>query len=411
MTKYTPKPPSPKKEERERMFARELWNEMTIDHFASFRTNSKGTEPSKTRKFVQNEKKATDEYYASYSEEAVMANAIAPTPPRLSPAFGPEPLLAPNPDRFVIYPIEHLHLWDMYKQHVASFWTAEEIDLRNDKADFDALNGGEQHFILMTLAFFAASDGIVVENLVTNFAREVQAPEARAFYTFQAAMETIHGETYSLLIDTLTADDTKRKIDLFHAMEMIPTIKHKGDYALNWCDSKQHTFATRLIAFAAIEGIFFSSSFCGIFWLKQRGILPGLCFSNELISRDEGLHCNFAVALHKMLLRPCPPYLATRIIKEAVEIECEFVRKALPIALIGMNAGLMVQYVQFCADRLLTDLGCPKNYCATNPFPFMESISLTGKTNFFEKRVGEYAKSGVGGPNKHKNVFDTDSSF
>ena len=335
------------------------------------------------------------------------AHKIKPTTSGLN-SSQPEPLLSPNPDRFVLYPIKHKRIFEMYKQQVASFWTPEEIDLRYDKAEFDNLPAKEQHFILMILAFFAASDGIVAENLVTNFASEVQIPEARCFYTFQAAMENIHGETYSLIIDTYLAQDEKRKSQLFAAIDNIPTIARKAAWALKWCDAKQHTFAARLIAFAIIEGIFFSSSFCAIFWLKQRGILPGLCFSNELISRDEGLHCNFAVELHNNLLHPTLPCTVHNIVKEAVEIECDFVRKALPVSLIGMNAGLMIEYVKFCANRLLEDLGYPKAYNAKNPFQFMEMISLTGKTNFFERRVGEYAKTGVGGSPKHTFAMDSD---
>lgn len=321
----------------------------------------------------------------------------------------PEPLLMPNDQRFVLHPIRYTHLFDLYKQHVASFWTPEEIDLRNDKEDFDKLNMDEKNFILMILAFFAASDGIVVENLVTNFACEVQVPEARCFYAFQAAMENIHGETYALLIDTYLVGEECKKHQLFRAIDTIPTVMRKAQWALNWCDANEHPFATRLIAFAVIEGIFFSSSFCAIFWLKQRGILPGLSFSNELISRDEGLHCNFACELQRLLLCPAPPFTALNVVKEAVEIESEFVKDALPVSLIGMNASAMCQYVKFCADRLLHELGYPKIYNVTNPFSFMETISLTGKTNFFEKRVSEYAKSGVGGPPKH--IFDMDQDF
>ena len=330
-------------------------------------------------------------------------------PPRKLASNQPEPVLAPTEDRFVVCPIKCTTLFELCKQHVASFWTAEEIDLRSDKKDFDKLNSNEKHFILSILAFFAASDGIVTENLVTNFAREVQIPEARSFYTFQAAMESVHGETHALLINTYLADNEKKKQQLSRATQTIPTVARKAEWALRWCDANQHTFATRLIAFAVVEGTFFSSSFCAIFWLKQRGILPGLAFSNELISRDEGLHCKFAHELQKLLLRPAAPFTAINIVKEAVEIECEFVMSALPVQLIGMNSHSMCEHVKFCADRLLLDMGYMKTYHAKNPFPFMETISLTGKTNFFEKKVGEYAKSGVGGG--PKNQFDMEADF
>ena len=305
-----------------------------------------------------------------------------------------EPMLQENMNRFVLFPIKHTEIWEMYKLHAAAFWTAEEIDLAEDAKDWKKLNDNEKHFLKHVLAFFAASDGIVNENLVTNFADEVQWPEARCFYGFQIMMENIHAETYSLLIDAYI-EDPNEKAHLFNALETVPSVKKKGSWALKWLSRKKGTFAQRLVAFAAVEGIFFSGSFCAIFWLKKRGLMPGLTFSNELISRDEGLHCDFACLLHNQLIRGAGENVIHRIISEAVEIECEFVTSALPVELIGMNAGLMRQYIEFVADRLLVSLGASKLYDVTNPFPWMEMISMQGKTNFFEKRVGEYQKSGV----------------
>ena len=305
-----------------------------------------------------------------------------------------EPMLQETPNRFVLFPIEHTDIWEMYKLHAAAFWTAEEIDLAEDAKDWKKLNDNERHFLKHVLAFFAASDGIVNENLVTNFADEVQWAEARCFYGFQIMMENIHAETYSLLIDTHITDPIE-KDHLFNALETVPSVKKKGNWALKWLSRKKGTFAQRLVAFAAVEGIFFSGSFCAIFWLKKRGLMPGLTFSNELISRDEGLHCDFACLLHNQLNRGAGENIIHRIISEAVEIETEFVTSALPVELIGMNAGLMRQYIEFVADRLLVSLGASKLYDVSNPFPWMEMISMQGKTNFFEKRVGEYQKSGV----------------
>jgi len=305
-----------------------------------------------------------------------------------------EPMLQENLDRFVLFPIEHDDIWAMYKQEQASFWTAEEIDLAEDLKDWKNLNKDEKHFIKHILAFFAASDGIVNENLVMNFSNEVCWPEARAFYGFQIMMENIHAETYSLLIDTYI-DDEQEKDHLFKALETVPSVQKKGEWAMKWLSRKRGSFAERLVAFAAVEGIFFSGSFCAIFWLKKRGLMPGLTFSNELISRDEGLHCDFACLLHNKLLRGAGENVIRRIIAEAVDIEIEFVTKALPVNLIGMNADLMKQYIQFVADRLLVQLNCSKIYNVGNPFPWMEMISMQGKTNFFEKRVAEYQKAGV----------------
>ncbi|WP_258101351.1 ribonucleoside-diphosphate reductase small subunit [Marinoscillum pacificum] len=322
-----------------------------------------------------------------------------------------EPLLKDNPDRFVLFPIEHDDIWQFYKKAEASFWTAEEIDLSQDLKDWASLNDGERHFIKHVLAFFAASDGIVNENLAENMVSEVQYTEAKFFYGFQIAIENIHSETYSLLIDTYVKDN-KEKDGLFHAIETMDCVKKKADWALRWID--EGNFQERLIAFAAVEGIFFSGSFCSIFWLKKRGLMPGLTFSNELISRDEGLHCDFACLLYNNHINnKLDKQVVSSIIEDAVMIEKEFVTDALPVKLIGMNADLMCQYIEFVADRLLVELGCAKVYNATNPFDFMEMISLQGKTNFFEKRVGEYQKAGVMDSSKgeDKPKFSLDEDF
>lgn len=303
-----------------------------------------------------------------------------------------EILLQENKERFVLLPIKYPEIWKMYKKHEASFWTAEEIDLSPDLKDWERINSDEQHFIKHVLAFFAASDGIVNENLAVNFMKEVQLPEARCFYGFQIMIENIHSETYSLLIDTYIKDPIEKK-RLFNAIDTVPCVQKKAQWALKWINSG--SFAERLIAFAAVEGIFFSGSFCSIFWLKKRGLMPGLSFSNELISRDEGLHCDFACLLYGMLDEKLTQERVYEIIQDAVVNEHDFVTDALPVSLIGMNAKLMCQYIEFVADRLLVALGYPKIYNATNPFDFMETISLQGKTNFFEKRVAEYQKAGV----------------
>ena len=305
-----------------------------------------------------------------------------------------EPILVENKDRFVLFPITHGDIWQMYKKAEASLWTAEEVDLSSDLQDWSQkLTEDERYFIKHVLAFFAASDGIVNENLAVHFLQEVQYPEARCFYGFQVMIENIHSEMYSLLIDTYIRDGAE-KDHLLRAMETVPCIGKKAQWALRWIS--QGSFAERLIAFAAVEGIFFSGSFCSIFWLKKRGLMPGLSFANELISRDEGLHCDFACLLYDAHLQNrLPDESLQRVIREAVEIEKEFVSDALPVRLIGMNADLMCQYIEFVADRLLLALGSTKVYNATNPFDFMELISLQGKTNFFERRVGEYQKSGV----------------
>jgi ribonucleoside-diphosphate reductase beta chain len=304
-----------------------------------------------------------------------------------------EPLLTENKDRFVIFPIKYHDIWQFYKKAEASFWTAEEIDLSHDVKDWEGLTNDERHFISHVLAFFAASDGIVNENLAENFLSMVQYPEARFFYGFQVMMENIHSETYSLLIDTYVRDP-QEKHRLLNAIDTVPCVQKKAEWALRWID--QASFQELLVAFAAVEGIFFSGSFCSIFWLKKRGLMPGLSFSNELISRDEGLHCDFACLLYTQhVVNKLPEEQVAKIICDAVEIEKEFVTDALPVNLIGMNAKLMCQYIEFVADRLLVALGCAKRYGASNPFDFMEMISLQGKTNFFEKRVAEYQKAGV----------------
>lgn len=319
-----------------------------------------------------------------------------------------EPILQENKERFVLFPIKHKDIWEMYKKSEASFWTAEEIDLSSDFNDWNnRLNDDERHFVKHVLAFFAASDGIVNENLAVNFMNEVQYPEARCFYGFQIMMENIHSETYSLLIDTYIKDPAERT-KLFNAMETVPCVGKKADWALKWISSE--SFAERLIAFAAVEGIFFSGSFCSIFWLKKRGLMPGLSFSNELISRDEGMHCDFACMIYSQLQNKLSEAKVKEIITNAVEIEKEFVTDALPVRLIGMNADMMRQYIEFVADRLLVALGYSKVYNATNPFDFMELISLQGKTNFFEKRVGEYKKAGVG-MEKDSHAFKLDEDF
>ncbi|SDZ85248.1 ribonucleoside-diphosphate reductase beta chain [Flavobacterium gillisiae] len=321
-----------------------------------------------------------------------------------------EPILQENKNRFVIFPIKHHDIWEFYKSMEASFWTAEEIDLSQDLNDWNnKLNDDERYFIKHILAFFAASDGIVNENLAENFVNEVQYAEAKFFYGFQIMMENIHSETYSLLIDTYVKDEAE-KDDLFNALEVFPAIKKKADWALQWIESD--SFAERLIAFAAVEGIFFSGAFCSIYWLKKRGLMPGLTFSNELISRDEGVHCDFAVHLHNHhLVNKVPKERIRGIIVDALNIEREFITESLPVSLIGMNAVLMTQYLEFVADRLLVELGCNREYNTTNPFDFMDMISLQGKTNFFEKKVAEYQKSGVMNTDGDAQKISFDADF
>jgi ribonucleoside-diphosphate reductase subunit M2 len=318
-----------------------------------------------------------------------------------------EPLLAPDDNRFVMFPIKYDDIWQMYKKQIDCFWRAEEIDLSKDLDNWNSLNQDERYFISMILAFFAASDGIVLENLASRFMNDVQVSEARAFYGFQIAMENIHSQVYSLLIETYIKDKVE-KHKLFNAIEHYPCIKKKSDWAQKWINDNRSSFATRLVAFACIEGIFFSGAFCSIYWLKKRGLMPGLTFSNELISRDEALHCEFAVLLYSKLLKKVDKARINEIIKEAVDIEIEFICEALPCKLIGMNADLMTQYIKFVADRLAVQLGYKKIYGVENCFPWMELISLEGKTNFFEKRVGEYALATVTGK---ENAFDISDDF
>ncbi|MED6155369.1 Ribonucleoside-diphosphate reductase small chain A [Stylosanthes scabra] len=323
-----------------------------------------------------------------------------------------EPILKEQTQRFCMFPIRHNQLWQMYKKAEASFWTAEEVDLSYDVQHWETLSDSEKHFITHVLAFFAASDGIVLENLAARFLNDVQLPEARAFYGFQIAMENIHSEMYSLLLETYIKD-SREKHKLFNAIENLPCVARKAEWALNWIHSST-SFAERLVAFACVEGIFFSGSFCAIFWLKKRGLMPGLTFSNELISRDEGLHCDFACLLYSLLQKQLDSEQVHKLVDDAVEIETEFVCDALPCALIGMNSKLMSQYIKFVADRLLVALGYQKKYNVDNPFDWMEFISLQGKTNFFERRVGDYQKASVmssledGGKNF---VFKTDEDF
>jgi len=319
-----------------------------------------------------------------------------------------EPILAENKNRFVLFPIEHNDIWGFYKKAEASFWTAEEIDLSQDLVDWERLTEDERHFVKHVLAFFAASDGIVNENLAENFLSEVQYTEAKFFYGFQVAIENIHSETYSLLRDTYIKDAAE-KAGLFNAIDTLDCVRKKADWALRWIE--KGSFAERLVAFAAVEGIFFSGSFCSIFWLKKRGLMPGLSFSNELISRDEGLHCDFACLLYtRHLINRLPKEQVREIIMDAVEIEKEFIIDALPVKLIGMNSDLMSQYIEFVADRLLVELGNERVFNASNPFDFMEMISIQGKTNFFEKRVGEYQKASVLS-DKESQRFTLDEEF
>lgn len=319
-----------------------------------------------------------------------------------------EILLSEEEKRYVIFPIKQDSIWEMYKKSEANFWTTEELDLSKDMKDFLSLNDGERYFIKNVLAFFAASDGIVNENLVERFCNDVKVLEAKFFYGFQIAMENIHSETYSLLIDTYVKD-SQEKHKLFNAIDTIPSVKKKAEWSMKWINDDTSSFGTRVIAFAAVEGIFFSGSFCSIFWLKKRGLMPGLCHSNELISRDEGLHMEFAVLMYSMLKNKPEEEIVRRIIKEAVELEIEFITESLPCNLIGMNQDLMTQYIKYVADRLLLMLGLVKEYKVVNPFEWMELISVQGKTNFFEKRVGEYSNI-VNSDNKD-NVFELDDDF
>jgi len=318
-----------------------------------------------------------------------------------------EPLLTDDESRYVMFPIQDQNIWAMYKKQVDCFWRPEEVDLSKDLAHWKSLEEDERYFIKMIIAFFAASDGIVMENLAMRFMSEVQLSEARAFYGFQIAMENIHSETYSLLIETYI-NNPEEKTSLFNAVKTFPCIRKKADWAIKWINDKRSSFATRLLAFACVEGIFFSGAFCSIFWMKKRGLMPGLTFSNELISRDEALHCEFAILLYKKLIKKTRKEKVYELIKEAVEIEKEFICEALPCRLIGMNSQLMCQYIEFVADRLVVQIGYDKIYKSTNPFDFMELISLEGKTNFFEKRVSDYA---LANKEVKSDVFSIDDCF
>ena len=362
-------------------------------------TNSPGKKPRKVSVGEQKE-----------IESLTLPPPVVVSPPEPVPvSLFPEPLLQDNPDRFVIFPIKHDDLWAKYKQHMSVFWTPEEIDLSKDMKDWEKLTDNERHFIKNILGFFAGSDGIVMENLATRFTREVQWPEAKFFYACQNLLEAVHSETYSLLIDTYISDK-KEKDELLRATSTIPCVKKKAEWALAWIDSADADFATRLMGFAAVEGIFFSGAFCAIFWLKQRGLMPGLTLSNEFIARDEGLHTDFACLLYSKVVNKLDKKKAYKIIKDAVKIEKQFITKSLPCELIGMNADLMSQYIEFVADRLLLQLGYPKTYKAANPFPFMERISLENKDNFFEKRVSTYAKATVG-KDRAEMTFSTAADF
>jgi len=346
-------------------------------------------------------------------QSAISALSAAAPVSRISTEFRElekeDPLLKENPRRWVLLPIQYPAVFEMYKKHEASFWTAEEIDLAQDNKDWDKLSEGEQHFVKHVLAFFAASDGIVLENLASSFSTEVQIPEARAFYGFQIAMENIHSETYSLLIEQYIKDPVE-KDNVFNAINTMPAIQAKAKWAIQWMN-KENSFAERIVAFAAVEGVLFSGSFCAIYWLKKRGLMPGLTFSNELISRDEGLHAEFACLLYSMLQNKLPEDVVHSMIRGAVEVERTFITEALPCDLIGMNSELMTRYIEFVADRLLAALGHSKLFGAQNPFDWMELISLQGKTNFFEKRVGEYQKAGVMNSATPAGEEDTSKGF
>lgn len=367
-------------------------------------SRSRSNTPSKKRR--QSETATTPKVTECSAEDT----AVQTTTPSTTQVLLPEPLLQGSDDRFVIFPIRHPDIWERYKQHMAVFWTPEEIDLSKDMKDWnEKLNDNERYFIKNILGFFAGSDGIVMENLAERFMREVQWPEAKFFYTCQNMLEAIHSETYSLLIDTYI-QDKEDKAKTLRAIQTIPCVKKKAEWAMSWIDSKDSDFGTRLLAFACVEGIFFSGSFCAIFWLKQRGVMPGLTLSNEFIARDEGIHTDFACLMYSKILNKLPKQKAHKIVRDAVKIEKQFITKSLPCDLIGMNATLMSQYIEFVADRLLLQLGYPKVYKAANPFSFMERISLENKDNFFEKRVSTYAKATVG-KDRDEMKFATNADF
>jgi ribonucleoside-diphosphate reductase beta chain len=377
------------------------------------RARSRSKTPSKKTKTPLNspgkKPRKTSVGEAKEMEPLTLTPAVVVSPPEEAPPLLPEPLLQENADRFVIFPINHTDIWAKYKQHMSVFWTPEEIDLSKDMKDWEKLTDNERHFIKNILGFFAGSDGIVMENLATRFTREVQWPEAKFFYACQNLLEAVHSETYSLLIDTYISDK-KEKDELLRATSTIPCVKKKAEWALAWIDNKDADFGTRLLGFAAVEGIFFSGAFCAIFWLKQRGLMPGLTLSNEFIARDEGIHTDFACLLYSKIANKLDKKKAYKIIRDAVKIEKQFITKSLPCELIGMNADLMSQYIEFVADRLLLQLGYPKAYKAANPFPFMERISLENKDNFFEKRVSTYAKATVG-KDRAEMTFSTSTDF
>lgn len=380
--------------------------------FKLFRSKKK----KKNSSYKEERCTAYELYLYEKKSVSMLASAISPVqllkPSTLKPEeSAKEPLLRGDVERFSLFPIKHKLIWEHYKKAEASFWTAEEVDLSKDLADWEnRLNREERYFISRVLAFFAASDGIVNENLVGRFSQEVAVPEARCFYAFQVMIENVHSEMYSLLIDTYVKDAEEREF-LFHAIDTIPCIGKKADWTLKWISDKESLFMERLVAMAAVEGIFFSGAFASIFWLRKRGLMPGLTFSNELISRDEGLHTDFACMLYTLMENKLPVERVYAIITEAVKIEQEFLTEALPVALIGMNADLMKQYIEFVADRLLVALDCPKFYKSENPFDFMELISLQGKTNFFEKRVGEYQKAGVMNKDSSAKEFTLEADF
>lgn len=370
--------------------------------------NDENQSPNTTKKPVLGENSSLNIKKINSPQKKLVETSMKKTNAELD---AEEPLLQDNPRRFVVFPIRYHDIWAFYKKAEASFWTVEEVDLSKDQGHWDALKPDEQHFISHILAFFAASDGIVNENLVERFSKEIQVTEARCFYGFQIAIENIHSEMYSLLIDTYIKDSKQREY-LFNAIETMPCVKRKADWAINWINASNASYAERVVAFAAVEGIFFSGSFAAIFWLKKRGVMPGLTFSNELISRDEGLHCDFACLMYSHLKHKPTQERVYEIIKDAVVIEQEFLTEALPCNLIGMNCDLMRTYIEFVADRLLVELGCEKIWKVENPFDFMEAISLEGKTNFFEKRVGEYQKMGVmGSGDGAAQSFTLDADF
>ena len=318
-----------------------------------------------------------------------------------------EPILKENKSRFVLFPIQYHNIYELYKKAESTFWTANEIDLSKDSAQWDSLNENEKYFIKNIIGFFAGSDGIIMENLAVRFLNEIQIPEARAFYSYQIFNESIHSETYSLLIDTYIKDK-EEKLKIFNSIENIPCVAKKAAWAYKWIENKEVNFATRLLSFAIVEGVFFSGSFCAIYWIKKRGLMPGLTFSNELISRDEGLHCEFACLLYSMIKNRVPQQIVNKIFEEVVAIEKEFITDSIPCAMIGMNATMMQQYIEFVADRLLLQLGYDKIWKKENPFEFMELISLRPKSNFFEVRVGEYTKSTI---SEESNNFEISNDF